>query len=170
MEKQLKYLTLILACCLIGLLLFAPVPVPLKKTPIPKKPLAQKQWYLVNHAVHQVSTAYTEPPGAPLAASARPYFLGSVAVHPKVPGGSQIDPIIPFGTIIMLENPKTIKVQGRDINAFTVLDTGDAYWSLWPDSPYWIDVYFGTGEYWNTKAASDYGKKFVDYYWYEPIE
>ncbi|MGE5544312.1 MAG: hypothetical protein ACM3UW_05000 [Bacillota bacterium] len=139
----------------------------------PKKPtipVRKPQWYLVNRATDQVSTAYTENPGAPVSSSGRPYFVGAVAVHPKVPGGNHLDPIIPFGTVIMLENPKSITIQGQRLNAFTVIDTGDANWSRYGDSPYWVDFYFGTGNYWNNQEARNYGQRTIDYYWYEPFE
>ncbi|MGE5423473.1 MAG: hypothetical protein ACM3QW_09430 [Ignavibacteriales bacterium] len=169
MKEKLRWITIMLATLVIGLFLFAPD----KSESPPRKPTPDRQvpqWYLINKASHQMSTAYVEPLGAPVSASARPYFLGSVAVHPKIPGGSHLDPIIPFGTIIHLSDPQTLTIQGNTYNAFTVLDTGDANWSLWPDSPYWLDFYFGTDNYWNRKAASDYGKHFIDYYWYEPLK
>lgn len=135
-----------------------------------RKPLPQKKWYLINKVEHQVSTAYTEPYRAPVSSSGRPYFIGGVAVHPKVPGGSHLDPIIPFGTVIYLAKPQSITINNRSLNAFVVIDTGDANWSLWPDSPYWVDFYFGPTNYWNQKAASSYGKRYIDYYWFEPFE
>lgn len=137
---------------------------------IPTTPARKPQWYLVNRATDQVSTAYTEIPGSPVSSSARPYFIGGVAVHPKVPGGNHLDPIIPFGTVIMLENPKSITIQGQTLNAFTVIDTGDANWSRYGDSPYWVDFYFGVGGYWSNRAAVDYGQRSIDYYWYESFE
>lgn len=140
---------------------------------MPKKPTIperKQQWYLVNHATDQVSTAYTEFPGSPPSASGRPYFVGAVAVHPKIPGGSHLDPIIPFGTVIMLENPKSITIQGKTLNAFTVIDTGDANWSRFGDSPYWVDFYLGSSSYWNNLEALEYGKRSIDYYWYEPFK
>lgn len=165
MENRLKHaVVILLALCAAMLLLARPHSSP------PRKPLPEnREWYLVVKAFNQASTAYTEPAGSPLTASARPYSIGSVAVHPRVPGGSQVEPIIPFGTIIYLDNPKKITIQGQEFNAFTVLDTGDANWALWPDSPYWVDLYFGTSNYWNNKAASEYGMKRIDYHWYEPI-
>jgi len=145
-----------------------------QETEAPKKvappPARKPQWYLVNRATDQVSTAYTEPPGAPPSSSARPYFIGGVAVHPKVPGGNHLDPIIPFGTVITLENPKSITIQGQKLNSFTVIDTGDANWSRYGSSPYWVDIYFGVGNYWNNREALKYGQRKIDYYWHEPFE
>ncbi len=156
------------ALVLVGVLILSrqEVETPKKPTVPERKP----QWYLVNRATDQVSTAYTELPGAPVSSSARPYFIGGVAVHPKVPGGSHLDPIIPFGTVIMLEDPKTITIQGQTLNAFTVIDTGDANWSRYGDSPYWVDFYFGVGNYWSNQEALKYGQRKIDYYWYEPFE
>jgi hypothetical protein len=136
----------------------------------PNLPAPKSQWYLINRATNQASSAYTELPGTPVSSSGRPYFIGGVAVHPKVPGGDHLDPIIPFGTVIMLENPKSITIQGQKLNAFTVIDTGDADWSRFGDSPYWVDFYFGTGNYWNNREALNYGLRNIDYYWYEPFE
>ena len=82
-----------------------------KKLAVPDR---KPQWYLVNRATNQVSTAYTELPGAPVSSSGRPYFIGGVAVHPKVPGGNHLDPIIPFGTVIMLENPKALPSRAKN--------------------------------------------------------
>ncbi|MGE5397466.1 MAG: hypothetical protein ACM3MK_08040 [Chitinophagales bacterium] len=169
MEKTLRQITIFLICVLILLVTVSLI----QKTgriPAPKKPLPQaKQWYLVNTVRNQVSTAYTEPVGAPVSASARPYFIGGVAVHPRVPGGSHLEPVIPFGTVIHLIKPNALTIQGKTMNTFVVTDTGDADWALWPSSPYWVDFYYGTGNYWNNLAASNYGKNSIDYYWYEPI-
>jgi hypothetical protein len=60
----------------------------------PKKPTVPErkpQWYLVNRATDQVSTAYTElqVPGFFQCSS---LFHRRVSVHPKVPGGSHLDP------------------------------------------------------------------------------
>ncbi|NLV16484.1 MAG: hypothetical protein GXY50_04645 [Syntrophomonadaceae bacterium] len=156
-----------LALALILILLFSRQEVAPPQKPSPEK---TPQWYLINKATRQISTAYTEVAGAPPSASAEPYFIGAVAVHPKVPGGSHLDPIIPFGTIIMLEKPESITIQGKTLNAFTVIDTGDANWSRYGDSPYWVDFYFGTGGYWANQAALEYGQRPIDYYWYEPFE
>lgn len=169
MKKYLYQITAVLAVLVLALLVYSSQ----QSEPPSRKPRVDQpvpQWYLINKASHQISTAYVEPSGAPVSASARPYFLGSVAVHPRVPGGSHLEPIIPFGTVIHLTDPRAVTIQGGDYSAFTVLDTGDADWALWPGSPYWVDFYFGTDNYWNRKAASDYGKNFIDYYWYETMK
>lgn len=169
LEKKLYRITIVLSVLVLALFIYSsPKPERPSRKPLVNQPVSQ--WYLINKASQQISTAYVEPAGAPASASARPYFLGSVAVHPLVPGGSHLVPIIPFGTVIHLAQPRSITIQGNDYNAFTVLDTGDADWALWPDSPYWVDLYFGTDNYWNRKAASDYGKHFIDYYWYEAVK
>lgn len=168
METCLKRATLILTMLTIVVMLATSYP----RNPIPpKKPVPRVDPpMLVNTAYHQVTTAYTELTGAPPTASGQPYFIGAAAVHPRIPGGSHLEPIIPFGTVIRLINPKYITVDGQRLNAFTVVDTGDADWALWPASPYWFDIYFGAGGYWSNKAARDYGKQYVDYYWKEEIK
>jgi hypothetical protein len=169
MDKIFRSITL----ALMGLIVILMLSAGHLGTAPPRKPLNKNltpEWYLVSRVTNQMSTAYVEPPGAPVSASARSYFLGGVAVHPKIPGGDQRDPIIPFGTVIRLSKPKSIFIQGRRINSFVVTDTGDADWGLWPNYPYWVDFYFGSSNYWNTLAASKYGNKPIDYYWYERIE
>jgi hypothetical protein len=134
-------------------------------------PQADKKynWYIQFSVKQQKSTAYTEEPGAPVAANGQDYFIGGIAVHPQYPvgnGGKPTMPIIPFGTVIHLEKP--IKVQGTEYKTMTVIDTGDVNYRLWPSHPYWFDVYFGSTNYYNSKSAREYGASLVNYYWYEP--
>ncbi|MGE5371896.1 MAG: hypothetical protein ACM3QZ_07920 [Solirubrobacterales bacterium] len=167
MKRKLHLGTLALLAGAIVLFLAIRPPVSPPSQPAPKPLALDAQDSIVLYAYEQVSTSYTELAAAPPSASGKPYFIGGVAVHPKNPGGSHLDPIIPFGTILYLDHPKYIEIQGRRLNAFTVIDTGDADWSLWPNSPYWIDLYFGTSGYWENKSARDYGKHPVSYYWVE---
>ncbi|MGI6488688.1 MAG: hypothetical protein GX964_06175 [Syntrophomonadaceae bacterium] len=131
---------------------------------------AEPSWMMALTVVkNQASTAYTESPGAPPGAGGRPYFPGAVAVHPETPvawGGSPLEPIIPFNTSIHLLDPPSILIQGQEHKFFQVIDTGDVNWSLRRDSPYWIDLFFGTTNQWSHRKASNYGVKRVDYYWY----
>lgn len=137
----------------------------------PKKPNPEQdyKWYIKFSVKGQKSTAYTEDPYAPVGASGNPYYFGGVAVHPRHPlqyGGKATVPILPFGTEIHLNQP--INVQGEEIQSFVVMDTGDVHYGLWPDHPYWFDVYWGSTNYYNVKDARRYGAHLTDYYWYEP--
>lgn len=150
-----------------------------KKQPTPqpsRKPVSEKQspasaanWYIEFSVKDQKATAYTEAANAPVSSAGREYFIGSGAVHPRYPlqsGGEARSPIIPFGTTLYLQEP--IEVQGQQITELTVNDTGDVYYGLWSSHPYWVDVYFGTTNYYNQQSASKAGVKQIDYKWYEP--
>lgn len=145
-----------------------------KPTPVePKTPPKQVEqnfnWYMQFSVKQQKSTAYTEEPGAPLAANAGNYYIGGVAVHPRYPlrdGGKATVPILPFGTVIHFEKP--ITVQGQELSSMTVIDTGDVNYGLWPSHPYWFDIFWGSTNYYNNKSARAYGANLVDYHWYEP--
>jgi hypothetical protein len=141
-----------------------------KPAPTPPKQTGQKlNWYMQFSTKQQKSTAYTEEPGAPLAANGKPYHIGGIAVHPRIPlqdGGKATVPIIPFGTVIHLDKP--IKVQDREFSSMTVIDTGDVNYGLWPSHPYWVDIYWGSSNYYNNQAARSYGSHLVNYHWYEP--
>ncbi len=142
--------------------------VPRVKSPPQAKKELPSIWYVRFSVKDQRSTAYTEESGAPKAANGQPYFLGGIAVHPRYPindGGSPLQPILPFGTVIFLETPVTI--QGQEYDSLTVMDTGDVYYGLWPNYPYWIDIFHGTSNYYNVKEARDYGIPLTNYYWYE---
>lgn len=138
---------------------------PVKK---PRLETRQPKWYIQFTVRDQRSTAYTEEVGAPLAANGQPYFLGGIAVHPRVPiqyGGDPRKPLIPFGTVIYPEKPITI--QGNSYTALTVMDTGDVDYGLWENHPYWFDVYYGSGDYWANQAARKFGTPLTSYSWYE---
>ncbi|HPF21153.1 MAG TPA: hypothetical protein PLC88_07410 [Syntrophomonas sp.] len=127
------------------------------------------KWYVEFSVKQQKTTAYTEAANAPVSSAGRSYFIGSGAVHPRYPlqsGGEARSPIIPFGTILYLQEPVTI--QGQTHTELTVNDTGDVYYGLWPAHPYWVDVYFGTTNYYNQQSASKAGVQMIDYKWYEP--
>ncbi|NLU50676.1 MAG: hypothetical protein GXX09_09790 [Syntrophomonadaceae bacterium] len=142
---------------------------PERHAPIPVQ--TNPRWVMtVNVVTDQRATAYTESTGARPASSGQPYTLGSVAVHPETPGGDPTKPIIPYGTTIRLINPKHITIQGQKFNHLKVIDTGDVYWSLRNESPYWIDLYFGTTGSWSYREASRFGVKKVDYYWFHVID
>lgn len=136
---------------------------------LPQQVEKNLKWYMQFSVKQQKSTAYTEEPNAPLAANGAGYYIGGVAVHPRYSlreGGKATTPIIPFGTVIHLQEP--IKVQGQEFNSMTVIDTGDVNYRLWPEYPYWFDIYWGSTNYYNAKSARDYGTHLVNYSWYEP--
>jgi 3D (Asp-Asp-Asp) domain-containing protein len=129
---------------------------------------ADLKWYIKFSVKNQQATAYVGESYAPLSASGEYCFMGGVAVHPLHPvnyGGSPLQPVIPFGTTLYLEEP--VLVQGKEYTSFKVMDTGDVYYGLWPDSPYWLDIYFGTANYYNRLEAKDFGTPRVSYYWFE---
>lgn len=140
-----------------------------ERSPRPVQPAKEEsEWYIQFSVKNQKSTAYTEMSGAQVSASGKPYFIGSIAVHPRYPvnsGGNPLEPLIPFGTQIYLDKP--IKIQGQDFTTLKVIDTGDVNYRLWPGHPYWVDIYHGTGSYYNIKDANDYGVPLVNYTWYE---
>lgn len=174
MQLTKNKLRLLAAVAIIGLifisllLLLTPKKAP-QRSPRSVQPVKKEgSWYIQFSVKNQKSTAYTENSGAPLSASGKEYFIGSIAVHPRYPvnsGGNPLEPLLPFGTEIHLEKP--IKVQGQEYKTFKVIDTGDVNYRLWPNHPYWFDVYYGTGNYYNTKDANDYGVPLVNYTWYE---
>lgn len=123
------------------------------------------EWYVVFSVKDQKVTAYVDEATVSLSSSGRNYFTGAVAVHPIYSGADPRKPIIPFGTTLYLDKP--IMVQGQERTSFEVIDTGDVYYRLWSEYPYWFDVYFGTGNYYNRKDARDFGTDLVSYYWVE---
>ena len=152
----------------LALLLTLTLKKPPQRSPQPAPKPAEGKWYIKFSVKDQKSTAYTEEPGAPVAANGKEYFIGGIAVHPRYPvnsGGDPREPILPFGTVIYLEKP--IKVQGQEFKTFRVMDTGDVNYGLWPDYPYWFDVYYGTDNFYNRRDARDYGVPLVNYSWYE---
>lgn len=75
-----------------------------------------------------------------------PAVIGIVAVHPKTAGNAQSGPILAYGTRVSLSASVAIPDQSgtpRSYSSFTVRDLGDIRWSYHPNSPYWLDVYFG---------------------------
>ncbi|MDD4802608.1 MAG: hypothetical protein PHF24_06665 [Syntrophomonas sp.] len=129
----------------------------------------EPKWYVQFSVSGQKATYYTEAPQAPASASSHGYFLGSGAVHPLYPindGGDALKPIIPFGTVLYLSAP--VEIQGNNYNSLVVNDTGDVYYGLWRNYPYWVDIYAGQANYYTNKEAYKSGVKLVDYYWYQP--
>lgn len=174
-DQRLLFIPLaVLLLFIVGYFIYSSQP---HSTPQPgKKPLPQKQtetakakWYIEFSVKDQKSTAYTEAANAPVSSAGREYFIGSGAVHPRYPlnsGGEARSPIIPFGTTLYLQKP--LEVQGQHYTELVVNDTGDVYYGLWPSHPYWVDVYFGTTNYYNQQNASAAGVKLINYKWYEP--
>lgn len=144
----------------------------IKKPPAeaPQKPLVveepETQWYIRFYVQNQKTTAYVEPNLEQLASSGGGYYIGGVAVHPLKPGSDPRNPIIPFGTMIYLDEP--LQVQGREMSAFKVIDTGDVAYGRYGSTPYWFDIYWGQSDYYNVQEASKFGIKTVNFYWYEP--
>lgn len=131
-------------------------------------PVPEPHWYVRFSVDNQKSTYYTEHPQAPASASARGYFLGSGAVHPLHPlnqGGEARQPIIPFGTTLFLAKP--VMIQGDWYDTLQVNDTGDIYYGLWRNYPYWVDVYAGATNYYTQKAALEGGVDLINYHWYQ---
>ncbi len=127
-----------------------------------------KKWYIRFSVKQQKTTAYTEETNALRPANGKTYFIGGIAVHPRSPvqsGGNQLQPLLPFGTVIYLKEP--IKIQDKEYKSLTVMDTGDVNYGLWSAYPYWFDAYYGSSNYYNIKEARKYGVPQVDYYWYE---
>ncbi|MDD3853995.1 MAG: hypothetical protein PHD40_10150 [Syntrophomonadaceae bacterium] len=138
------------------------------KKPLPQTKSPEPQWYVVFSVKNQKATAYTEASQAPISSGGKEYALGTIAVHPLVPsqyGGDPRVPMIPFNTEIILSRPITI--QGNEYDSLKVIDTGDINYRLWPEYPYWIDVFHGTTNYYSHKAALNYGTDLIDYYWVE---
>lgn len=170
--KQIEKRWFWLGCVLLAVLLIAFLMPVLRPKPqqTPQKPVeppqAQTQWYVKFSVKNQRSTAYVESIGAPKSSSGQPYYVGAVAVHPMQPGSDPRKPLVPFGTIIYTDQP--IQVQGREISAFKVIDTGDILYGRYGSYPYWFDIYMGSANSYNSKQASNYGIKPISYYWYEP--
>lgn len=129
----------------------------------------EPRWYIKFSVQDQKATYYTESSQAPASASSQGYYIGSGAVHPQYPlnaGGNARQPIIPFGTRLYLSRP--VEIQGKSYDSLVVNDTGDVYYSLWRNYPYWVDVFAGTAGYYANKTALQAGVDRIDYYWYEP--
>lgn len=138
-----------------------------EQKPIPQEP--EKEWYVIFYAQNQKATAYTNYSGYNvLSSSGKPYFFGGVAVHPRYPvnaGGDPLKPIIPYNTVLYLTEP--LLINGESFSTLHVIDTGDVNYRLYSGSPYWIDVYHGSGDYWSIINSKEFGIKDVDYYWVE---
>lgn len=147
-----------------------PIPGPEQIEPGPEQTApVEPTWYIRFTVANQKSTYYTESAQAPASASARGYFIGSGAVHPRYPlnaGGEARQPIIPFGTRLYLSEP--IVVQGQELTSIVVNDTGDVYYGLWRKYPYWVDVYSGQTNYYTNLAAGKAGVDLISYHWYQP--
>lgn len=143
-----------------------PAEVPQKPLAAPETQQTETEWYVKFSVKGQKSTAYVEHSQAQRPSSGGRYYIGGVAVHPIYPGADPRKPIIPYGTLIYLEEP--LNVNGRPMSAFKVIDTGDIYYGRYGKTPYWFDVYWGSTNYYSNQSASKFGIKTVDYYWYEP--
>ncbi len=126
------------------------------------------KWYIKFSVEDQQATAYVAEAYSPITASGEVCFIGGVAMHPVYPinaGGNPLIPSIPFGTTLYLDKP--VEVQGKEYTSFQVMDTGDVYYGLWPEYPYWVDIYFGTANYYSRLDAKDFGTEKVSYSWIE---
>jgi hypothetical protein len=163
-----KYRLYVLAAVL-GLLLVAVVIWWSSQTEPEKKPLpTEEDWYVIFSVNNQKATAYTNHSGNALSSSGKQYFLGAVAVHPRDPvnaGGDPLKPIIPYDTVLHLYEP--LEINGQAFSTLQVIDTGDINYRLYSGSPYWIDVYHGSGDYWSIVNSQEFGIQEVDYYWVE---
>lgn len=140
-----------------------------KPAPTKKAEQISPRWYIQFSVKNQKSTAYTEAASAPVSAAGKEYFIGSGAVHPRYPigsGGEARNPIIPFGTTLYLAEP--LEIQGEKRDTLVVNDTGDVNYGLWPNHPYWVDIYYGTSNSSNIKSAGKAGVDLISYSWYEP--
>lgn len=165
-QNQHIALLLLAAVLIAGGLLYWSTRPDAEKKPVPK--VSEPEWYVVFSTKNQTATAYTDPSGSTISSSGKKYFLGSVAVHPRYPvnqGGNPLKPIIPYGTILHLSQP--INIHGREYSSVKVIDTGDVNYRLWSQSPYWIDVFFGTSAYWTNRNAQEFGTDAVTYHWVE---
>ncbi|MGE5449962.1 MAG: hypothetical protein ACM3PA_01130 [Methanomassiliicoccales archaeon] len=164
-------ITTIFLSGLLWLLLSGPTPKPLPSpTPSPKITKAPAEDYLICVARQQMTTGYTEPSWGPPASSGAGYFVGSIAVHPRVAtqwNGDPRNPIIPFGTAIHFINPSSVKINDTWYDTLIVNDTGDTNLGLWSAYPYWLDLYFGPTATWSNQSARAYGTNKVDFYWVE---
>lgn len=131
---------------------------------------SQPSWVMALNIVKaQPTTTYTGSPASGPSASGRPYYPGSVAVHPRTPESDPRDPIIPFGTRIHLLNPEYMTIQGQKFRSFEVVDTGDVNWSLHGESPYWIDIYYGPTSGWSYQHAANHGVRTANFYWFHVV-
>ena len=81
--------TIIIALALLLTLTLKKAP---QRSPQPSPKPAEGKWYIQFSVKDQKSTAYTEEPGAPVAANGKGYFIGGIAVHPRYPVTSGGDP------------------------------------------------------------------------------
>lgn len=139
--------------------------IPQKPIPSQPEPISEPEWYVQFTVKKQKITAYTEQSGARRASSGQNYSQGVIAVHPLYPGIDPRIPLIPFDTLVWLNEP--VEIHGQAYDSFRVIDTGDIYYGLWGKTPYWFDIYYGTGTYYNNKGARDFGVKERDYNWVE---
>lgn len=172
-QRQIIAIIFIAAAILITfiwLLLSPPAKKTLPPSPPPKAEKTPAEDYLICVASQQMTTGYTEAGSAPPGSSGQGYFPGSVAVHPRVGtqwGGDPRHPIIPFGTTLHLLDPQAVKINDQWYDTLIVNDTGDTNMRLWSAYPYWLDLYFGSTNYWSNRSARDYGTRKADYYWVE---
>ena len=135
-----------------------------ERRPVP----TDEDWAVMFSVEDQRCTAYTNHSGNALSSSGQSYFFGAVAVHPRYPvnaRGDPLQPIIPYDTVLYLREP--LEINGQSFATLQVIDTGDVNYRLHADSPYWIDVYYGSGDYWSRSNAREFGVKDIDYYWVE---
>ena len=119
----------------------------------------QKNRFLGEFTVKTVYTKSNQNSTAYLAtgqntASGKVPAVGMCAVHHYQNG----KPYIPFHTQITYT--KSVSIQGRSRNAFTVEDTGDRHFK---QSTYWTDLFFGSNTRSNRRAALNYGNRKVTY-------
>lgn len=140
---------------------------PAPQKPLPSQPetMREPEWYVQFTVKNQKITAYTSSSGVHLPASGQNLTQDGIAVHPIYPGVDPRIPLIPFDTVIWLNEP--IQIHGQTYDSFRVIDTGDIYYRLWGSTPYWFDIYYGSGNYYNNKGARDFGVKERDYSWVE---
>lgn len=172
-----RHMRLIMLASFLVILLIISVTVIISNSQISQKPLQpqpaelngerEPKWYIKFSVNNQKATAYVGE-GIPIGASGNYCFIGGVATHPVYPvnsGGHPLQPTIPFGTTIYLDKP--IEVQGSQYHSFKVMDTGDVNYRLWPEYPYWIDIYFGNANYYSRLNAREFGSDTVSYSWVE---
>jgi hypothetical protein len=162
LQQKVAFSALIIIITIISILIFY------RSQDEPKIKKPEPKWYLEFSVTDQKTTAYTSPPGGPISASGSEYLAGIVAVHPRGPvnsGGSPLEPLISFGTVIHLYEP--VEINGKMYSSLVVKDTGDINYRLWPEHRYWFDLYLGETNHYTVKKAIEYGTPLKSYYWYE---
>lgn len=172
-----RHLRIVLFITLLIILLIIAITIIISNSQInqkPKNPQSTEQtngdgqkWYVKFSVSNQKATAYVGE-GIPIGASGNHCFIGGVATHPLYPvnsGGHPLQPAIPFGTTIYLNKP--LEIQGSSYLSFKVMDTGDVNFRLWPEHPYWLDIYWGNANYYSRLSSQKFGTNIVSYSWVE---